>query len=85
MCYHGEPHARDGREDVECEDVGAGGHGEEHGGGEGGEAEEVGLAEADQGDQPLLEARGEDEGCAWGENVKLQYRAQHKVVYKVDE
>ena len=70
-CYHGESHARDGRQDVEGEDVGAGGHGEEHGGGEGGEAQEVGLAEADQGDQPLLKARGEDEGCAWGEKFDI--------------
>ena len=30
---------------------------QQHGGGEGGEAEEVGLAEADQGDQTLLKAR----------------------------
>ena len=55
----GVPDARDGREDVQCNDVGTGGDGEEHGDGEGHEAEEVRLPEADQGDHAFLKARGE--------------------------
>ena len=54
-----EPDARDGRENVEGDDVAAGGDREEHGDGEGHEAEEVRLSEADEGDRAFLKARGE--------------------------
>ena len=67
-----EPDARDGREDVEGDNVGAGGDGEEHGGGEGDEAEKVRLPEADQGDHALLKAGGEQQRCG----VKVQQQCR---------
>ena len=65
------PDARDGREDVEGDDVAAGGDREEHGDGEDHEAEEVRLSEADQGYHTFLKAGRKEQGCWANINTTL--------------